>query len=415
MKMKYVCPFCFESHDIGDVEFACESRKICGPVDANGNITNPGQGENDPKLAKYKGVQSYTGPHVFRRMKNNKEQRSRFSMPASATCDWCHRESHKRVCPSCHNNLPSTIDSDEQIIVALIGTRGSGKSTYIGVLIHEMMKRIFRPFDGTFQLYGPEDQTQYRDRFEQNLYIDHRPLDQTQSHLAGNQISENRPILGMLRKQSGGLFKKMQAMTLVFFDSAGEDWDDPETVNVVANYVAHSSGLIFLLDPLANSVIRSQIANDEAIRTSSVAAEGDVSAPTVVLNEVATLIRNANGLRETDTIDIPVAVAFSKLDVLEDNGILPQGSALAKPSPHVLAGKFDDADRKAVDAEMRSLLDTWNQGDFVDSLGQQYSKASCFAFSAMGRAPQQDGTIAPPAPKRIEDAMLWILQENGIL
>ena len=133
MKLKYVCPFCFASHDIGDVEFACEARKICGPVDANGNITNPGQEEDDPKLAKYKGVPSCKGPHVFRGKK------SRFSMPTSATCDRCRRESHKRVCPSCHNELPSTIDSDEQIIVALIGTRGSGKSTYIGVLIHEMI------------------------------------------------------------------------------------------------------------------------------------------------------------------------------------------------------------------------------------------------------------------------------------
>ena len=409
MKLKYVCPFCFESHDIGDVEFACEARKICGPVDANGNITQPGVGEEDPKLAKYKGVPSWNGPHVFRGKK------SRFSMPSSAACDWCKRESHKRVCPSCHNELPSTIDSDEQIIVALIGTRGSGKSTYIGVLIHEMMKRIFRPFGGTFQLYGPEDQKQYRERFEEDLYIRNKLIAQTQSHLVGSNVTENRPILGMLRKESGGLFKKMQAMTLVFFDSAGEDWEDPDTINVVANYVAHSSGIIFLLDPLANRQVRSKIDNDEAIRTSGVVEEGEVSSPSAVLDMVASLIRNANHIKETEKIDIPVAAAFSKLDVLEDNNVLPPGSALSHPSPHVAAGAFDDNDRKAVDNEMRALLDTWDQGDFVDRLKQQYTKASCFAFSAMGRAPQTDGTITPPAPKRIEDAMLWILNEKGIL
>ena len=398
MKLKYICPFCFAEHAIGDVEFACEQRKVCGE-------------ENDARLAAYKGVPNYPGPHHFAPQK-----RSKISMPQSAVCDKCHQPSHTRVCPDCHNPLPVTIESDQDMIVALIGTRGSGKSTYVGVLIHEMMKRLFRPFHGTFQLYGAEDQRQYRQRFEDDLYRNHVTIKQTQSHISGTSVTENRPILGTVKMESGGLFKKIRAMTVVFFDSAGEDWEDQDTINVVARYVGHAAGIIFLIDPLANASVRSGIGNDSAIATSSVVQAGEVSEPAEVLGRVANLIRAQRGLKITEKITIPVAAAFSKLDVLEDNGVLPPGSALSQPSPHVQLGAFNEADRQAVDQEMRGLLMTWDQGDFLQALDLNYSNNSCFAFSALGRAPEQsDGSIAPPVPKRIEDAMFWILHQRGML
>lgn len=413
MKLHYVCPFCFSEHKIYDVEFACDMRKICGKKDADGNVLVPaGAGEDDPKMAAYKGVPRIQGPHHFRAPSS---AFTKFSMPDKAVCDWCNQVSHTRVCPDCHNPLPVTIDTDQEAIVALIGTRGSGKSTYVGVLIHEMMKRLFRPFNGTFQLYGPEDQQQYKERFEEDLYRLHHLIPQTQSHIAGQTVTENRPILGTLKLQSTGLFKKIQAMTLVFFDSAGEDWESEEAIRILAKYVSHSSGIIFLIDPLANSAVRSAIDDEEAVRTSTSVDEGEVSEPAEVLNRVADLIRRDRNMKQTDKIDIPVAAAFSKLDVLEDAGILPPGSALAQPSPHVQLGKFDDADRQAVDQEMRGLLSTWNQGDFLSALNMNYTTNSCMAFSAIGRAPEQNNEIAPPVPKRIEDAMFWILHIRGLI
>lgn len=397
MKFSYICPFCFSEHKIGDVDFACEQRKICGE-------------EQDAQLSKYTGNKSYLGPHTFRLPKA-----SVLSMPKMADCDKCHQTSHTRICPTCHNQLPVTIESDEDTIVALIGTRGSGKSTYIGVLIHEMMKRLFRPFNGTFQLYGAEDSHQYRERFENDLYKNHRPIAQTQSHLVGNTITENRPILGTVKLQTQGFMKRIKAMTVVFFDSAGEDWENQDTINVVARYIAHAAGIIFLIDPLANAVMRNNIDNEDAIKTSIGAETNTVSEPAEVLNRAADLIRKQRNMKITAKIDIPVAVAFSKLDVLEDLNVLPQGSALAQPSPHVQLGKFDDNDQQMINQEMRGLLSTWDQGDFLQALDLNYSNNACFAFSALGRAPEQDGSIAPPIPNRIEDAMFWILHKRGIL
>lgn len=416
MKLKYVCPFCFSEHPINDVEFACEQRMVCEHKDANGNVLVPaGAGEEDPKMAKYKGVQRVRGPHHFRVAKQSKLS---LAMPSSAVCDWCHQPSHTRVCPDCHNVLPNTVSSDEEVIVALIGTRSSGKSTYVGVLIHEMMKRLFRPFNGTFQLCGPEDQKRYRDDFEKYLYREHKVVEQTKTHVQSGQTNENRPILGTVKLQSGKFIKKIKAMTLVFFDSAGEDWEDQDKINVVAKYVVHSAGIIFLIDPLSNTNVRSSISDDNLIQRSGSMTADDVSEPAVVIDRVAKLIRNINGLKETQKIGIPVAAAFSKLDVLEDSGMLPPGSALAQPSPHIQLGQFNEADRQAVDQEMRALLATWDQQDFLQALELNYSNSSCFAFSALGRSPEStgdDARIAPPVPKRIEDAMLWILHQRVII
>lgn len=410
MKLRYVCPFCFSEHKIGDVEFQCDMRKLCQqPTGADGKVHPAGGGEPDDLLAKYLGEAPKNGPHHFR----VPGKPSLLSMPTSAKCDWCHQVSHTRVCPSCHNILPQTVDSDQELIVALIGTRGSGKSTYVGVLIHEMIKRLFHPFNGTFQLYGPEDQRQYRDRFEQDLYRQHTTIPQTQRHVVGNSVTANRPILGTLKLESKGFLKKVVPMTLVFFDSAGEDWENEEDLNIVAKYVAQSAGVIFLIDPLSIAKVRSLINDDSAIASSF--AGGDVSDPVDVINRVSNLIRAERNMKMDEKIAIPVAAAFSKLDVLEDQKLLPAGSSLSRPSPHVQLGKFDENDQQAVNMEMQSLLVEWDNGNFVDALKLNYTDYSCFAFSAFGRAPEQGNSIAPPTPKRIEDAMLWILHQRGAL
>ncbi|OZG49392.1 hypothetical protein PSRA_1641 [Pseudoscardovia radai] len=404
MRKQYVCPFCFEQHDMNDVEFACEQRFACTP-------------EQDNEYSRWAGVKAQLRPHHFRAKAVKGPLAKWWSMPDSAVCDKCNHTSHTRVCPSCHNELPRTIDTDEQIIVALVGTRGSGKSTYIGVLIHEMIKHMFLPFGGTFQLYGDEDQRQYRDRFERSLYIDHTPIPQTQRHVTtgSGRGKDDRPILGMLKMQSGGMMKKMKIQTLVFFDSAGEDWVDQTALNVVANYLEHAAGIIFLIDPLANANVLGRIGDMSKVAGSIGANDTDNdSLQAEVLVRAANCIRVGKGLKENQKIDIPVAVAFSKLDALEENNMLPRGSQITKPSPHVQFRHFDDNDRLAVDGEMRGLLSSWGEADFLAVLDQNFSHTSCFAFSALGRQPE-NGMIQPPAPRRIEDAMLWILHERGIL
>lgn len=398
MRRRYLCPFCFTEHALDDVEFECQSRARC-------------RKEPDEQMAKYLGASNIRGYHHFRSAFT-----SRFgsAMPDAAECDLCHQMSRVRVCPECHNQLPSDIDTAEPMIISLIGTRGVGKSTYVGVLIHEMMKHLVRPFGATFTLPTADDQKQYRERFEAPLYNYGQPIEQTRAIGDANTMNANRPILATLTKTER--FGKLKTFTLVFFDSAGEDWQRPDTIASVARYVSHSAGIIFLLDPLNNRTVLGSIPDPAAIASSKVVGYDPTADPATVIGNVATLIRQQQGLRNNQRIAIPVAASFSKLDVLEDMGFV-RGSTLSRPSPHAMQGVFDENDSKLVDGEMRGLLEQWGNGDFLAFLDQNYATNRCFAFSAYGRRPDMDaqGHIPVPIPKRIEDAMFWLLHLNKVL
>lgn len=398
MRRRYLCPFCFTEHAFDDVEFECQSRARC-------------RTEPDEQMARYLGTPSATGYHHFR---STASSRFGSAMPDAAECDLCHQVSRVRVCPACHNLLPSDIDTAEPMIISLIGTRGVGKSTYVGVLIHEMMKRLVRPFGATFTLPTALDQRQYRERFEEPLYNYGQPIGQTHSYENLTTIEEKRPILATLTKTER--FGRLRTFTLVFFDSAGEDWQNPDIIASVARYVSHSAGIIFLLDPLNNRTVLGSITNRAAIASSVGDGYDPAADPATVIGNVATLIRQQQGLRNNQRIAIPVAASFSKLDVLEDMGFV-RGSTLSRPSPHALEGSFDENDSKLVDGEMRGLLEQWGNGDFLAFLDQNYATNRCFAFSAYGRRPDTDsqGRIPVPVPKRIEDAMFWLLHLNKVL
>lgn len=397
IRRSYLCPFCFTEHALDDVEFECQTRARCPK-------------EPDEQMARYVGATTpVLAPHHFR-----SAYKARFGagMPAEAECDLCHQMSRIRVCPACHNQLPGDIDIAEPMIISLIGTRGVGKSTYVGVLIHEMMKRLMRPFGETFILPTALDQSQYRERFEDPLYNAGEPIEQTKP--IGNTMNANRPIIATLTKSER--FGKLRTFTLVFFDSAGEDWQNPDTIASVARYVSHSAGIIFLLDPLNNRTVLNTINNQAAIASSSVVGYQAAADPATVIGNVANLIRQQQGLRNNQRISVPVAVSFSKLDVLEDMGLV-RGSTLSAPSPHAMQGQFNENDSRLVDGEMRGLLEQWGNGDFLAFLDQNYTTNRCFAFSAYGRQPDRDqqGRIAVPVPKRIEDAMFWLLHLNKAL
>lgn len=405
MRLSYVCPYCFAEHKMKDVEFRCKNKVRCGT-------------EVDKRRGDYEGGVSIMDGKCFRA-----DKAPPLGMPQYAKCPHCSEESNVRICPSCHNTLPSTIDKDNELIISLIGTRDSGKSSYVGVLIHELSRRIAGSFDGTFRFMDKEDRRQYEERFGNALYPKPNPdgtqrtpkkLNQTLSTFrAGGGMAKNRPILGTLRLGKKGLLNtKYVDYTFVFFDAAGEDFDDEDVMFVVSSYIAHSDGIIFLLDPFTNSYVRNTVPR-EVVQAASNIDAGTVSTPTEVIERVADLVRRIKHISSRERIKIPVAAAFSKLDAFEN--LLPRGAALSRPSPHIQQGQFDTADAFMVSEEMRGLLSAWDEDEFIHSFDSHYANGALFAFSAFGSNPKADGTLNPPLPRRIEDALLWILTQLKVI
>ena len=129
------CPYCFAAVPRDRIAFRCVGRAGrgpgCPPV-------------LDEQLAQYTGSTAAASlPPVFPAPSSPAGRfKLRPAAPARAACPECGRPTGRRVCPECHNPLPAAYVDTPGRIVALVGAKNAGKSTYIAVLLHELMNRV---------------------------------------------------------------------------------------------------------------------------------------------------------------------------------------------------------------------------------------------------------------------------------
>ena len=152
----------------------------------------------------------------------------------------------KRVCPECHNDLPGGYDSIGGRIIALVGPKTSGKSTYVTVLIRELRERVGEYFGAAVNAMDDRTAARYETAHAELFKEGHLPpmtppssLDLTYPQLYKVTI----PRRGMLGSRS-------LSSALVFFDTAGEDLESAESTARNVSYLAQADGIILMVDPL---------------------------------------------------------------------------------------------------------------------------------------------------------------------
>ncbi|MBQ6639047.1 MAG: hypothetical protein IJH82_10445 [Lachnospiraceae bacterium] len=397
LKPTFICPFCFEENKIQDVQFRCTNKR-CKQFDdvemtryENGNISAPKSGNK-------------TFPNPSKSL----------MVPKSAVCPECNSTTYAVICPSCHNKLPESTLHGKDMIISVVGSRDTGKSHFVAVIINELIERIAPKFNGS--MVGFDDtMSRYKAGPYQKLYMDMQKLDLTQSSVHNVNNDAYRPLIFTLKLKDKGLFgEKIESFTLVFFDTAGEDLNDADTMSTVNKYICKSAGIIFLLDPMQIPSVRNQLDNDTVSRASSVDWQKATRSDDIMAR-VSKLIRNDKNMKETQKIDIPVAAVFSKFDAIAD--LIPPGSTILETSPHCSEKKFVMSDWHNVDGEIKSLLSEWGAEAFMSQVDVNYTNYSYFAVSALGlnNNPKADRSIERPRPHRIEDPLLWILKENDVI
>lgn len=398
----FVCPFCCEDIDKLDVRFRCTNPK-CSDVD-DVELTEYEKGKNTDNSADYvyKKGKTCIKPYVDKKT----------PFPRKVRCSLCNTETSTMVCPKCHNKIPGTSIDGEGIIISVIGSRDTGKSHFIGVLVNELQNRVsvalgggLMPFEDTMERYKKD--------FYNRLYESKQKLDMTKTAMNQRRV----PLIFTLQMPAKkSLFSKAdtQNVTLVFYDTAGEDLKKDELVNTYGKYIAKSDGIIFLVDPLQAPTVVNQL-NEKSRKQASSVEWQLVPRSDEVMARVSKLIRDNNNIRGNKKIKIPVAVVFSKYDMI--NQIIPEGMKVADQSPHCAQRAFDIADCRTVNNEIKSLLQEWDESSFVSQIELNYADVSFFAVSSLGleNCPKEDGTIDRPRPHRIEDPVLWILKEKSII
>ena len=317
--------------------------------------------------------------------------------------------SHRRVCPHCHNPLPSGYGRNEAKFISVIGVTGSGKTVYISQLLQNMPNY-------TSKLANMASQT-----------LD----DRVGNFLNNNPVSRNKPLPDST--MAGKLAQPMtydivksgnRHETIVIYDIAGENCTNASEMERYGDFVMHSHGIILLISPKQIGFIENygdQNGNEDNTK--------DAAPPITVLNTIYNTIAAGNpGLCE-----IPLAVCISKSDFFartlgegEENGedIVEIATSDVAPIQDPVTGGtrpgFNATQYNVIQKKIARML----EGDPISvALQTQYKYYNYFIFSAVGcavRKEERDGKtvsypVNDPHPVRIVEPLLWLFKRFGYI
>jgi double-GTPase-like protein len=387
MAKRLACPYCYETFTAREILFRCNTRlsrtrKRC-------------RAERDEVLQERLGQRREGGP-VF----------AADGRKPTADCPTCEGETTYRVCPVCHSTLPAQFGMVDNRLIAMVGARDSGKTVFMTVLLHELMNKIGERY--RISLMGSDDATMVRfgKEYQDKLYQQGQMLIGTRSAGANvnNQVDPLVFRFGLTRQRIFG--DQPQHTVLSFFDTAGEDFNSRESVELNTRYLANADGIILILDPLQLPGAR-----ELALPGTLMPRTDEVDAPGNVLARITNLLLARTSGRGGARTTTPIAVVFAKMDALVHR--LDAGSPLRAQPPQ--GGRFDDDDSLDVHHEVRDLLRQWDGIALDQTLENNYARYRYFGVTALGRTPTPEGKVAATGiqPYRVTDPLLWLLSEFG--
>ena len=378
-----VCPYCFERYRLKDTPFRCASPLGRCKTERD-EVRHRIWGEGLPLGL----VLPAEGKCVDR-----------------IRCSSCGQLSRKRLCPHCHMELPHTTGKFRNLILAVIGAKEAGKSHYLAVLIDQIRKHVGPALDILLEPLNDQTIKRYREDFYEPIFHRGTVIRGTVSALADRRVQ--MPLVYSLTLSGKGSLGKRRikgVVTLVFFDTAGEDLNNEDTMSTVNKYIYRSDGIILLLDPLQLARVRDQL--DDSVPLPSRNTE-----TSDIISRTTKLILAGRELSADAMVKTPLAVAFSKFDAVEPL-VDPQFQLNSDPD-HL--GGYDRADFEAVNAEMQSLLAEWDDHTILHQVETRYKRFGYFGLSALGCNPHGDKKIPRVMPRRAEDPFLWLLHEHRLI
>ena len=365
---KFTCPYCYGEHTVKTCVLKC-------------SYNAPGT-----KDTCYKGIVKDAQKNIPDKYKES--------------CMKCTHARKALHCPVLGKEIPLKCAQIAAFPIALIGAKASGKSNYIAVLINEIRKHMTSPLNCSLDITANQETVDtYRDVYAS-------PFNEGKAE-AVDTTDKTVAVPPLIYPLSFNKSKKNVLLT--FYDTAGENLDLVDRMDVMNQYIPNSKGIILLLDPLQVPGIRAQLDGKMKLPPK-------FSDPVAILSRVVGIIRNVKNINPKQKIDIPIALAFTKIDALEQFGIISPTDCLARESEHLSRGAYVASEHESTKYEMEGILGQFIGKEVMEML-ENFKSWSIFGLTALGSIPNEQNVITTGEvrPRRVLDPLLWILAEKGFI
>jgi len=274
-------------------------------------------------------------------------------------------------------------------IIATIGYPSHGKSIFLAGLFWDSFFALSRTFRDGAQPYSVRALNEEASK----LFYGNAKLLHGRSLPPANPRSKPEPAILEFKGIPRAKRQRRRSIRLVFYDVAGEVFDDERLTREYAPYVIDAHDLIFLFDP----------------------THPDFSALSAA--ELVDLVyRVARGGRKKNII-----IALTKIDELRDRddwwaGMIDKLWPDETPSPSQLPLYLNQMD------SLSTMLRSW----WTDPAQQAHNLVNSLpantrfcAVSSLGHPPVQvDGSLRltrEPEPFRVRDPLFWIFRAAGVM
>lgn len=311
-------------------------------------------------------------------------------------------ETKKRLCPHCHNDLPYSAGRAPSNIIAIIGPSQVGKSVYMTSLIRTLETATAHHFEAACMPINADTSRRFRDQYLDPLFNQNRLIESTQKE------KKQEPFIFQFKFKD----TTKAPLSLVFFDVAGEGMVEEQYLDLYANHIKNAEGILFLVDPLQLSAIRSKVILNQGDRSGDFTSRYQEPRDVIV-----TLAENFIGRQADGKTNIPTAVVVTKSDMLtylvdESESYLKANSNIFNNYVH--KGTFNLEAYENINGEVQRFIEKVDMA-FKDAIEVHFNDVSYFAVSALGQNPVDGVVEGVIEPIRIDEPFLWLLYKLGYI
>ena len=333
----------------------------------------------------------------------------------------------RRVCPHCHNPLPTNYGLYETKFVSMVGVSRAGKTVFLSQLIKHI---------GDYGAKIGLTIMSANDTAKQ--FIDLHPVRKHQNLPGGTPLGHfEQPLCFQLSQRIGNKIKRSM---IVLYDVAGEALTNKESVAKFAPFISHADGIIYVIDPEQFKNVAKVYEIENRVK------------PEEVLEEILGYLRNTalEKVKQIRQMNPNLISEEEQRRVNDEPKQIPMAVVLSKVDEKNVIDAMINADRNCSEAikelggiigENNSRLSVFNAGAYnklgqaldvfvmknADTLRSQlhdnFTGFAFFAVSSLGCTCEEVevngstiyGPIDDPDPKRIEEPFYWILYKLGMI